>query len=204
MKENKRRLLHRVITFLDRKELEFIDRLSKDAMFSTGFKLPRVKIISAIIDAVITMDISARGINCKKELVQRIVNALYTQKDRRKYPRFKKHLSVGLRKMDSLGKYKSSVTDNVSMGGFKIDLDSLDEALTINQVIEITVNNPVEKVEPIKAIGRIVWLREKENKQGLEVGVIVTYIRKEDKERFVNYLNEEIEIKNEIKQEGLI
>jgi hypothetical protein len=41
--EKQSNIKHRVITMLDRDELEFLDKLGKDALFSTGHKLPITK-----------------------------------------------------------------------------------------------------------------------------------------------------------------
>ena len=42
----------RIVAFLTRTEIDFIDKLAKDAMFSTGHKLSRTDIISALVDTV--------------------------------------------------------------------------------------------------------------------------------------------------------
>ena len=43
------RKTHRVVTFLNRDQVDFLDKVGKDALFSTGAKFPRTKIISALI-----------------------------------------------------------------------------------------------------------------------------------------------------------
>ena len=43
-------ILHRVVTFLDREELDFLDNISKDILFSKGKKVPRCTILKHIID----------------------------------------------------------------------------------------------------------------------------------------------------------
>ena len=45
-----REILHRVVTFLDREELDFLDRITKDILFSTGMKVPRSTILKELID----------------------------------------------------------------------------------------------------------------------------------------------------------
>lgn len=62
----------RVVALLTREEMDFIDKLSKDALFSTGHKLSRTEIISALIDAVSTKDISAEGVRSKSELEEKL------------------------------------------------------------------------------------------------------------------------------------
>ena len=48
MKEEKKNQ-YRVITFLNREELDFLDELEKDIYFSHGIHIPRVKLIEEII-----------------------------------------------------------------------------------------------------------------------------------------------------------
>lgn len=75
--QNSQRLsMQRVVTFLNRKELDFLDRLGKDALFSTGFKLSRAKLIAWFIDFVEKLKISGRGIKSEKDLEKRIINIL--------------------------------------------------------------------------------------------------------------------------------
>ena len=42
---------YRVITFLDREKLDFLDELEKDIFFSHGIHIPRTKLIEEIIQA---------------------------------------------------------------------------------------------------------------------------------------------------------
>ncbi len=49
MREEKKNQ-YRVITFLNREELDFLDELEKDIFFSHGIHIPRVKLIEEIID----------------------------------------------------------------------------------------------------------------------------------------------------------
>ncbi len=48
MKEEKKNQ-YRVITFLNREELDFLDELEKDIYFSHGIHIPRMKLIEEII-----------------------------------------------------------------------------------------------------------------------------------------------------------
>ena len=49
-KENKN-LNYRVVTFLKREELDFLDDLEKDLYFTHGIHIPRAKLIEEIIEA---------------------------------------------------------------------------------------------------------------------------------------------------------
>ena len=48
--DKKREILHRVVTFLKREELDFLDNITKDIFFSTGIKIPRSTILKELID----------------------------------------------------------------------------------------------------------------------------------------------------------
>ncbi len=189
---NNQKKRRRVIALLTREEMEFLDKLGMDALFSTGSKLSRVEIIAALIDAAMALGISTKDIKNKKELVQRILDTARTQPDRRKYPRLKENLIVGFRKMDSMERYKDATTEDISIGGFKIDVAFLEKPLSVNQVIEITIKEPQEKTRPIKAMGRVTWVRQKEDKHSHEIGVMLTYIKKEDEKRFMKCLGDEV------------
>ena len=49
MKKKKRR--YRVVTFLSREELDFLDEVTKDIYFSKGVNIPRTKLIEELIEA---------------------------------------------------------------------------------------------------------------------------------------------------------
>jgi len=180
----------RVIALVDREEMEFLEKLSMDSLFSTGRKLTKIDVIGALIDAAMQLKINAHDIHSKKELVEKIVSVVRNQIEKRKYPRIKKTLHIGFRKMDSLEQYKHSTTENIGIGGFRMDVSYMDKPPHVHQVIEVVMKDSHEK-EPIKAIGRIAWVREKENDTGLEIGVMLTYIDKKDRERFEQYVAEE-------------
>lgn len=185
--------LYRVVTFLKREELDFLDKLAKDIYFAHGTNISRSRLIEEVIARA-----KDEGSEARQGLISGILVGVCDKLNRRKYPRIKKRLLVGLRKMDSLQEYQGCATDNVGLGGFKVDLTCLDKTLEVNQVIEVTLNSPEEKLQPLKAIGCIKWVREKENKQGTEIGVMLTYIRKEDRERFAEYLKEDTTAKRHI------
>lgn len=67
---------HRVITFLTRDEVDFLDKIGKDALFSAGTKLSRSKIISGIVNAIRKLGIDGCGLSSKKELERRVIKAL--------------------------------------------------------------------------------------------------------------------------------
>ncbi len=66
----------RVVTFLNRDEVDFLDKLGKDALFSTGTKLSRAKLIAWLIDFLEKLRLNGNGIRSEKDLEQKIVCAL--------------------------------------------------------------------------------------------------------------------------------
>ncbi|MBL7081848.1 MAG: hypothetical protein ISS44_04730 [Candidatus Omnitrophica bacterium] len=66
----------RVITFLDRQEIDFLDKLGKDALFFNGTKIPRTKIIEVLIDILSKADIDVKGIKTEEEFKERILGAM--------------------------------------------------------------------------------------------------------------------------------
>jgi len=66
----------RIIALMTREEIEFLDKLGLDALFTTKHKLSRVSILGAMVDAAIKLGIDAKGIRSKKDLTDRILNAI--------------------------------------------------------------------------------------------------------------------------------
>lgn len=64
---------HRVITLLDRKELDFLDKLGKDALFSTGHKLSYNEILRALIDFMIEIGLSGEKVGSEKAFRTKIM-----------------------------------------------------------------------------------------------------------------------------------
>ena len=69
-------LTHRVVTFLTREELDFLDKLEKDAMFSTGTHISRSKIIEDLADIITRTKMDAVGIKDNGELERRMMDAI--------------------------------------------------------------------------------------------------------------------------------
>lgn len=68
--------LKRVVTFLNRGEIDFLDKLGKDALFSTGLKLSRAKIISWLVDFMQKLNIDGIYIKSEKDLESKILEVL--------------------------------------------------------------------------------------------------------------------------------
>lgn len=68
--------VHRVVTFLDRQQVDFLDKLGKDALFSTGVKFPRTRVISALIDLLRKVSLSGEGLRSEQDLEERLIKRL--------------------------------------------------------------------------------------------------------------------------------
>ena len=68
--------VHRVVTFLDRNQIDYLDKLGKDALFSTGVKFPRTRIISSLIDLLRKVNVSGEGLRSDQDLEERLVKKL--------------------------------------------------------------------------------------------------------------------------------
>jgi len=66
----------RVVTFLNRQEVDFLDKLGKDALFSTGLKLSRTKLIAWLVDFLKELNINGENIRSEKDFENRITQVL--------------------------------------------------------------------------------------------------------------------------------
>jgi len=75
-REDNEVMKHRVITMLCRDEIDFLDKLGKDALFSTGHKLSYNEILRALIDFAMEMGISGEKIDSGKMLKTKLIEGL--------------------------------------------------------------------------------------------------------------------------------
>jgi hypothetical protein len=68
--------MQRVVTFLNRGEVDFLDKLGKDALFSTGLKLSRARLIAWLIDFIEKLNISGKNLKSERDLERRIIDIL--------------------------------------------------------------------------------------------------------------------------------
>jgi len=66
----------RVVTFLNRDEVDFLDTFGKDALFSTGAKLSRTKLIAWMVDLAKSLNISGKGIISEQDFDTLITNTI--------------------------------------------------------------------------------------------------------------------------------
>jgi hypothetical protein len=65
-------VVQRVSTFLTKSEVDFLDEVSWQMKLSGGYKLPRTKIIRAIIEAIMSLTPDFSGVKSEVELKNRI------------------------------------------------------------------------------------------------------------------------------------
>jgi len=70
----------RVISLLTRKQVDFLDKIGKDALFSKSTKLSRTKIISALIDLMLELGIDGVGVSSVEKLKERIKGQMCLKK----------------------------------------------------------------------------------------------------------------------------
>lgn len=66
----------RVVTFLNREEVDFLDKLGKDALFSTGLKLSRSKLIAWLIEFIKRFNINGKDIKSERDFENRVLKEL--------------------------------------------------------------------------------------------------------------------------------
>lgn len=71
---------HRVIASLNRAQVDFLDKIGKDALFSCGVKLSRTQILSAMVNALKRFNLTGHGITSPQQFEERIVRALARNK----------------------------------------------------------------------------------------------------------------------------
>jgi hypothetical protein len=67
---------HRVIASLNREQVDYLDKLGKDAQFSSGVKLSRTQILAAMVNALKRLNLTGKGVNNPAQFEQRIVDAI--------------------------------------------------------------------------------------------------------------------------------
>lgn len=178
----------RVVVNLTREELEFIDNIGRDALFTTGKRLTNNKIIRAFINVMREIKVHGDGLYSAEELKNRILVKLGIRKDKRAYPRFRKEVTLSWRKASSKDRYTESSTIEIGEGGFRIDLK---ENRNIGEDLEFTIDDPNEPYNPITVFGRISWIEKRDEDSGLEAGIKIIHIPDKDRPRFSRLLYNE-------------
>lgn len=66
----------RVVTFLKRDEVDFLDKVGKDALFSTGLKVSRARLIAWLVDFIKNLNITGEDIKSEADFDKKIMEVL--------------------------------------------------------------------------------------------------------------------------------
>lgn len=66
----------RVVTFLTREEVDYLDKIGKDALFSTGMKVSRAKLIAWLVEFLQKLRLSGDGIRSEKDFEKKVMEVL--------------------------------------------------------------------------------------------------------------------------------
>jgi len=189
--KTKKQVTGRVIALLTREEMEFLEKLSIDSLYSTGMRLTKVDIISALVRAAIKLGVKGKGIAGKGELIRHIMQLSGDVAERRAYPRIKTNLDVQFKKVEALDEYAVCQASDIGLGGLKLEFGPHQQVPVVHQVIELKLQDPKDpKSEAVRAIGRVVWIRENANGISFSAGLKLTYIRKADSGKFLGFLKD--------------
>ncbi len=66
----------RVITFLNRDEVDFLDKIGKDALFSSGAKVSRAKLIAWMVDLAKGLGLNGENLKSEGDLEARLIELI--------------------------------------------------------------------------------------------------------------------------------
>ncbi len=70
--QNGQEISQRVIVFLNREQVDFLDKVGKDTLFSGKKKLSRTKIISGIVSLIMNLGINGKNLDSPLALKEEI------------------------------------------------------------------------------------------------------------------------------------
>ena len=65
-----------MVSLLNRGEINFLDKLSKDAPFESGTKLSRTQILRSLVEVSRNLNIEIKHINSGKELTKELIEVM--------------------------------------------------------------------------------------------------------------------------------
>ncbi len=76
---------HRVIASLNREQVDFLDKIGKDALFSSGVKLSRTQILAAMVNVLRRVNVTGNGVRTLGQFEQRILQSLTRSRGGRRH-----------------------------------------------------------------------------------------------------------------------
>jgi hypothetical protein len=71
----------RVIASLNREQVDFLDKIGKDAQFSSGVKLSRTQILAAMVNVMRCLELSGEGVKNIDEFEQQILKTVLRHRE---------------------------------------------------------------------------------------------------------------------------
>ena len=65
--------LHRVIAIMNREDIDYLDKIGKDSLFTTGVKLSRIKILRAMVEAMKELGVNGNNVKTEEKLKDEIL-----------------------------------------------------------------------------------------------------------------------------------
>ena len=60
--------MHRVIAIMNREDIDYLDKIGKDSLFTTGIKLSRIKILRAMVEAMKELGVNGKNVKTEEKL----------------------------------------------------------------------------------------------------------------------------------------
>jgi hypothetical protein len=70
--QSQNEMLQRVIVFLNREQVDFLDKIGKDTLFSGKKKLSRTKIISGLVSLIMNLGVSGKNLDSAQAIADQI------------------------------------------------------------------------------------------------------------------------------------
>jgi hypothetical protein len=70
--QSQNEILQRVIVFLNREQVDFLDKIGKDTLFSGKKKLSRTKIISGLVSLIMNLGVSGKNLDSAQAIADQI------------------------------------------------------------------------------------------------------------------------------------
>lgn len=71
----------RTVTFLSRKQIDFLDKIGKDALFYRGSKLSRSQILSELVDFLMALDSKGKRVDLKQESMSEAILKIFENQE---------------------------------------------------------------------------------------------------------------------------
>ena len=68
--------MHRVIAIMNREDIDYLDKIGKDSLFTTGIKLSRIKILRAMVEAMKELGVNGKNVKTEEKLKDEILKKI--------------------------------------------------------------------------------------------------------------------------------